>query len=67
MSEPDNVRGNADDQTLSLLDRTAIAENRVFTNPSDDEYRSDYNTIEFAVNRRFSGKWMFLTSSGSRG
>jgi hypothetical protein len=59
---PDNVRGTGDDQTLQLLDRTAIAENRVFTNPTDPEARSDYNTIEFAINRRFRGKWMFLTS-----
>ncbi len=59
---PDNLRGTGDDQTLSLVDRTAVAERRVFTNPTDPEYKSDYNTIEFAVNRRFRGKWMFLTS-----
>jgi hypothetical protein len=58
----DGVAGTADDQTLNLLDRTAVAENRVFTNPTAPEYNSDYNTIEFAVNRRFRGKWMFLTS-----
>ena len=59
---PDNVRGNGDDQTLSLFDRTTVAENRVFMNPTDPESKSDYNTVEFAVNRRFRGKWMFLTS-----
>ena len=61
---PDNVRGTGDDQTLSLFDRTAVAENRVFTNPTDPDSKADYNTIEFAVNRRFRGKWMFLTSYG---
>jgi hypothetical protein len=59
---PDNILGNADDQTHSLLDRTAGPERRVFTNPTSPESKSDYNTIEFAVNRRFRGKWMFLTS-----
>ena len=59
---PDNIRGSSDDQVLLLLDRTAVPENRVFTNPTDPESKSDYNTIEFAINRRFRGKWMFLTS-----
>ena len=60
---PDNVRGNSDDQTLNLVDRQAgVAENRVFTNPSDPDNNSDYNTIEFAVNRRLRGRWMFLSS-----
>ena len=59
---PDFILGNADDQTISLLDRTAVAERRVFTNPTDPESKSDYNTIEFAINRRMRGKWMFLTS-----
>ena len=37
---------------------------RVFTNPTDPAYNSDFHTVEFAVNRRFAGKWMLLTSFG---
>ncbi len=59
---PDGVTGTADDQTLQLLDRVAAAENRVFT--SVDENDSDYDTIEFALNRRFKDRWMLMTSFG---
>jgi hypothetical protein len=60
---PDGVANTGDDgQALQLLDRTAVAENRVFTNPADPAYNSDYNTLELALNRRFRGKWMLLTS-----
>lgn len=59
---PDGVAGTADDATVNLLDRTAVAENRVFTNPKDPAYNSDYNTLEVALNRRFRNKWMLLTS-----
>jgi len=61
----DGVRGTADDQTLSLLDRPAATpQTRLFTNPTDPSYDSDFQTIEFAVNRRFAGGWMLLTSFG---
>ncbi|MCC7126338.1 MAG: TonB-dependent receptor, partial [Acidobacteria bacterium] len=61
----DGVRGTGDDQTLSLLDRpAAVAQNRFFTNPTDPAYNSDFQTIEFAINRRFQGRWMLLTSFG---
>jgi carboxypeptidase family protein len=60
---PDGTRGTADDGgPIDLLDRTSVAEQRLFTNPDDPRYDSDFNTIEFAINRRFRGKWMFLTS-----
>ena len=36
---------------------------RVYTNP-DERNNADFHTVEFAINRRFSGKWMMLTSFG---
>jgi hypothetical protein len=59
---PDNALGTGDDQTLNLLDRVAAPENQVFTNV--DEYDSDYDTVEFALNRRFRNNWMLMTSYG---
>jgi Carboxypeptidase regulatory-like domain len=60
---PDGIAGNADDGApISLLDRTAAPENRVFTNPDNPDYNSDFNTVEVAVNRRFQNKWLLLTS-----
>jgi hypothetical protein len=62
---PDNVVGSADDQPITVLDRPAgIGSDRVFTNPTDPEYEADYNTFELALNRRFAGRWMALTSFG---
>jgi hypothetical protein len=62
---PDNKPGTADDQTLTLYDlQPGTKSDRVFTNPSDPEYNSDFNTVEVALNRRFAGKWMALTSFG---
>jgi hypothetical protein len=68
VTEPglDGLAGTSDDQELSLLDlsqRSAVAPtDRVYTNPED--YNSDFNTVEFAINRRFDGKWMALGSFG---
>lgn len=60
---PDNTPGTADDQTLTVHDRPAgVGQDRIFTNP--DDYSSDFNTFEVALNRRFSGRWMALTSFG---
>jgi hypothetical protein len=62
---PDGVTGTADDASITVLDRQAgIGSDRVFTNPTDPEYNSDFNTFEIALNRRFAGKWMALTSFG---
>ncbi len=60
---PDGRTGTADDgPAIQLLSRGAVPERRVFTNPMDPEYNSDYNTLELAINRRFRNGWMFLTS-----
>ena len=61
---PDAIVGTADDQQLTLLDRPTAAAptDRVQTNP--EGYDSDFNTVEFAINRRFDGKWMALGSFG---
>ncbi len=62
---PDNVLGTADDQQLTVYDRpTTVGSDRVFTNPTDPAYKSDFNTFEVALNRRFAGRWMALTSFG---
>jgi hypothetical protein len=61
----DGVRGTGDDQTLQLTDRPAATpQTRLYTNPTDPAYDSDFQTVEFAINRRFSGRWMMLTSFG---
>jgi hypothetical protein len=62
---PDGVTGTSDDRSLTVYDRPAgIGSDRVFTNPTDPAYNSDYNTVEVALNRRFQGKWMALTAFG---
>jgi len=66
ISDPgaDNIRGTADDQTFQTFDRPqAIGQDRVYTNPNGAD--ADFNTVEFALNRRFRGKWMLLTSFGN--
>ena len=60
---PDNVLNTGDEQTIKTFDRPAtIGQDRVYTNP--EGYDADFNTVEVALNRRFSGKWMMLTSAG---
>ena len=60
---PDNVLNTGDEQTINTFDRPAtIGQDRVYTNP--EGYDADFNTVEVALNRRFSGKWMMLTSAG---
>ncbi len=60
----DRVVGTGDDQTFQTLALPAnnTATDRVYTN--DDRNNADFHTAEFALNRRFSGKWMMLTSVG---
>jgi len=64
----DGIAGTADDGTVNLLDLNAVAasipQTRVYTNPDDPTYDSDYHTVEFALNRRFKDKWMALTAFG---
>jgi hypothetical protein len=60
---PDGILGNADDVQRTLYDIPAgTPSQRFFTNPDDPAYTSDYNTMEVALNRRFRGGWMLLTS-----
>jgi hypothetical protein len=60
---PDNIAGNGDDQTFQTFDRPAtIGSDRVFANT--DNNNAAFHTMEVALNRRFSGKWMLLTSFG---
>ena len=63
----DGVRGTADDQQIMLFDRPAGAPStRTFTNPGVlpgvPAFDGDYHTVEFALNRRFHGKWLLMTS-----
>jgi hypothetical protein len=59
----DGLANTADDAQLSLLDRPAATpQSRFFTNPTDPAYDSDFQTVEFAIIRRFQGRWMLLTS-----
>ena len=61
----DNVLGTSDDQQLMLTDRPAnTPQTRLYTNPTDPSFDSDFHTVEFAVNRRFTDRWMVLTSVG---
>jgi hypothetical protein len=64
---PDNIRGTGDDQQMTLFDRVAsVPETRVFTNPGRvpglPAFDGNYHTIEVALNRRFHGKWLLMTS-----
>ena len=60
----DRVVGTADDQTFQTLGRCrpAPARDRVYTNPERQQRRLPHRGV--ALNRRFSGKWMMLTSFG---
>jgi len=60
---PDNVLGTADDQRFNTFDRPAsIGSDRVYTNPGNN--KADFQTLEVALNRRLTGRWMLLTSFG---
>ncbi len=59
----DRVVGTADDQQFQTLALAAgTGTDRVYTN--DERNNADFHTAEFALNRRFSDKWMLLTSFG---
>jgi hypothetical protein len=59
----DGRANTGDDALLSLLDRPAATpQTRFFTNQTDPAYDSDFQTVEFAINRRLRGRWMLLTS-----
>src|SRR5688500_14584536 len=58
----DRVVGTSDDQTFQTFALApGTGQDRVFTNTDDD---ADFHNVEFAVNRRFSDRWMMLTSFG---
>jgi hypothetical protein len=60
----DRVAGTADDQqfqTMALAPGTGSQ--RLFTNVGD-RGNADFQNVEVAINRRFSGKWMLLGSFG---
>jgi Carboxypeptidase regulatory-like domain len=60
---PDNTLGTGDEQLIQTFDRPASAgSDRVYTNPEVNN--DDFHTVEVALNRRFSGRWMLLTSFG---
>jgi hypothetical protein len=60
---PDNLLGTGDEQTFRTFDRPAgIDSDRVYTNTPEND--ANFHNVEFAVNRRFSGKWMLLSSFG---
>jgi hypothetical protein len=59
----DNRPGTGDERTFETFDRpSTVGQDRVFTNPDGTD--ADFHTVELAVNRRYSGRWMFLTSFG---
>src|SRR5688572_341696 len=59
----DRVVGTADDQQFQTQALAAgTPQDRVYTN--SDENNADFQNVEFAFNRRFSGKWMMLASYG---
>ncbi|MBY0495601.1 MAG: carboxypeptidase regulatory-like domain-containing protein [Cyanobacteria bacterium] len=60
---PDRTLGTADDRTFQTQALAAgTGTERVYTN--NPNANADFNTMEFAINRRFSGKWMLLSSFG---
>jgi len=59
----DRVVGTGDDQTFQTLAlATGVGTDRVYTN--SDTANADFHTMEFALNKRFSNKWMLLSSFG---
>jgi hypothetical protein len=60
----DRIAGTADDQQFQTMALAAgTGSERVFTNLGE-RGNADFQNVEFAVNRRFSGKWMLLGSFG---
>jgi hypothetical protein len=60
----DRVVGTSDDQRFQTMALAAgTGTDRVFTNLGE-RGNADFQNVELAVNRRFSGKWMLLASYG---
>jgi len=61
----DRVVGTSDDRAFSTQALAAgTGTDRLFTNLGE-RGNADFQNVEFAINRRFSGKWMLLTSFGA--
>jgi len=59
----DRAAGTADDQTFQTMALAAgTGQDRTYTN--SEANNADFQNVEFALNRRFSGRWMLLTSFG---
>jgi outer membrane receptor protein involved in Fe transport len=63
----DNISGTRDDQEILLHDRPAgVGSERLWTNPAKydgiEAFGGEARTFEVALNKRFSDRWMFLTS-----
>ncbi len=63
----DNRMGTADDRLLNLFDRSgSIGSDRVWTNPGaasgTPAFQADFRTVEFALQRRLSRRWILLSS-----
>ena len=57
----DRTLGTADDQSLQTLALApGTGTDRVYTN--SDRNDADFHNVEFALNRRFSGRWMLMGS-----
>ncbi len=60
---PDRIAGNGDDQQFQTMALAAgTGQDRTYTN--DERNNADFQNVELAINRRFSGKWMMLASWG---
>jgi hypothetical protein len=60
----DRVAGTSDDQTFQTMALAAgTGQDRTFTNLGD-RGNADFQNVEVAINRRFSGRWMMLASYG---
>jgi hypothetical protein len=60
---PDNVLNTGDEQPFNSAGLPANSpSDRLYTNPEGND--DDFHNVEFALNRRFSGRWMLLTSFG---
>ena len=58
-----SAAATGDNQTFTTVGLPlGIGSDRVYTNPEDN--KADFHNVEFAVNRRMSGRWMMLTSFG---
>jgi hypothetical protein len=59
----DRIAGTSDDQRFQTRALAAgTGQDRTYTNSAANN--ADFHNVEFALNRRFSGRWMLLSSFG---